>query len=144
MNAMQRSLRTLAVALTTVAAVVTMGAGTRPVGAAAPPATVVAMTGAGSLLRCAAQPARLAWHRRQVGEVGARAERSRHAGDDDDGGALVGTGLPHGFDEVEEHRVRHRVALLGAIDGDRADLAVDVVANVLGHAPTVLFNPPAG
>ena len=52
--------------------------------------------------------------------------------------ALVGVGAADGLDELAEHRVRHRVALLGPVDRDDPDLALDVVAD---QFPCVLSHP---
>ncbi len=75
---------------------------------------------------------------RRVGEVrqvGAGAERAAAAGHDDHPGPLVLAGVGHGGDEVAQHRVRHGVALLRAVDRDDPDaLVVDLVADVAGGA----------
>src|SRR5262249_56941718 len=86
------------------------------------------------LLRLAAQSAPLAGDGLEVREIRARAERAAGAGDDHDARGRVGARALDRLDELAEHRVGHRVALLGALEGDRADLVLDLVADVARHA----------
>ena len=39
----------------------------------------------------------------------------------------------HCFDEIKKNRKGHRILFLGTINGDRADLAVTRVFDVLAH-----------
>ena len=65
-------------------------------------------------------------------DVAARAERVAVAGDHHD--ANLGVGRHHGQRAAEAgvHRLGQRVAAVGSVEGDHADLAVDVGEEVVG------------
>ena len=71
---------------------------------------------------------------REASEVGAGAEDLvARAGEDDRTHRIVVAGALHRFDEGSEELAVERVALVGAVQGDRRDPVLDLVEELIRH-----------
>ena len=72
-------------------------------------------------------------------QVGAGAEAAAAPGDDDRPHLVVGVGAVEGIDQLAHHRAGEGVELVGAVERDGGDRAVDVVGDlrVRPRAPTL-------